>query len=131
VYNENTNSSKGEILLFDPILILQSHIALLTLVEDTKKEVESTKGIIQMAAKSLGRSILAELEKSRKSMKANKMWVDEKPLGERRYHYSIYGRREVHEISPEDLDLQRGMMIRSLERNLEELKERLNRSGGA
>lgn len=103
---------------FGPIISLNAHIALLTLVDDAKVEVETSKGIIQLAAKSAGRSIVSMLEKSRETMKENKMWVQDIPIGERRYRYTLFGKREEYEISQDDLDFHRRMMLVSLERVL-------------
>ena len=101
---------------FDPIIFLKSHIALLTILEDAKKEVGRVKGIPLMAAKALGRTITTELEKSREVMRANKMWVQEKPIRERCYQYSLFGRRDEYEISQVDLNLHVGMAMREIDR---------------
>lgn len=103
---------------FEPINSLNAHIALLTLIEDAKKELEAVRGIIEMATKALGRSLMAELEKSREVMKVNKMWVQDSPVGERRYRYSFSGRRDEHEISQTDLDLHRRMIMGTIEKDL-------------
>jgi len=104
---------------FDPIISLKSHIALLTILEDAKREVERVKGIPLMAAKALGRMIVAELNKSKASMRANKMCVQDNPIGERRYQYSLFGRRDEYEISQTDLDLHMRMVMEDIERELE------------
>ncbi|QJD83542.1 hypothetical protein [Cohnella herbarum] len=103
---------------FDPVISLNAHIALLTLVEDAKKELEAVRGIILMATKALGRSLMAELEKSREVMKVNKMWVQDSPIGDRRYRYSFSGHRDEHEISQNDLDLHRKMIMGTIEKSL-------------
>jgi hypothetical protein len=103
---------------FDTIISLKSHIALLTMVKDAKEEVEKAKGkgINLLAAKALGRCVVADLDKSRHKMKANKMWVQDVPIGERLYRYSILGRREEYEISQAELDFYRRMIIGDIEK---------------
>ncbi len=102
--------------MFDPIISLNTHIALLKMLEDAKQEVEKAKGkgIILLAAKGLGRAIMAELEKSRKTMQANKMWVYDTPIGERRYRYTLFGKREEHEIPQTELDNQVRTLINEI-----------------
>lgn len=103
---------------FDPIISLNSHIALLIMLKSAKEEVASCKGIILLAAKGIGRLIVAELESSRKTMTQNRMWVQDKPTGERRYQYSLQGRRDEYEISQSDLDLHVMMNLERMGRSL-------------
>ena len=104
--------------MYDPVIALNHHVALLTLVELTKIEVANSRGLIQLAAKSAGRDIVAELNKSRDTLRANKMWVADQPVGERRYRYSLAGRGAVHEISETDLEMNMRAIMGDLERAL-------------
>jgi len=102
----------------DPILSLQNHIALLTLLQAARDEVIKAKGINLVIAKGLGRLITAKLEQSKAKMRENKMWVQDDPIGERRYRYSLFGRRDEYEIPQADLDHQVRMALTILEQEL-------------
>jgi basic membrane lipoprotein Med (substrate-binding protein (PBP1-ABC) superfamily) len=104
---------------FDPIIALNRHIALLTLLKAAEQEVKELKGIVLKIAKVVGRIVVTKLEQSRASMKANKMWVQDNPIGDRRYQYSLYGRREEYEISTTALKLHTVMMLREMEQEIE------------
>jgi hypothetical protein len=105
---------------FDPIIALNRHIALLTLLKEAEREVSERKGIMLMSAKVTGRFISNKLRQSKSVMQANKMWLHEMPIGGRRYGYSFGGRRETYEISEEDLALHIGMVMVELERGFEQ-----------
>jgi hypothetical protein len=103
---------------FDPTNALNRHIALLTLLREAEREVGARKGILLMSAKVTGRLIASKLRQSKSAMQANKMWVNEIPVADRRYGYTLSGRRDVYEISEEDLALHIGMVMVELEREL-------------
>jgi len=103
---------------FDPVIALNHHVALLTLVEMAKVEVTKCSGINLLAAKYTGRALVAELDRSRLTMRANKMWVADQPTAERVYRYSISGQRGEHDISQEDLDLHMRAIMGDMERAL-------------
>jgi hypothetical protein len=105
--------------MFDPIIALNGHIALLTIIETAKQDLPRMKGLQLLALKGLGRMTTLELEKSKAKMKLNKMWVQEVPLGERRYRYVLNGIGNGYEISQADLDLHLGMTMGEFERQLE------------
>lgn len=107
---------------FDPILLLNRHIALLTLLKSAEQDVKATKGVVLALTKWTGRVIQSKLEESKATMRANKMWVQDIPIGERRYQYSLYGRREVYEIIKTDIELNVGMLLNEMEQELESLK---------
>jgi hypothetical protein len=96
---------------FDPINSLSSHIAILTMVEDMKDQVAKSTSLLQLAAKSLGRELMTELEESHVRMKANRMWVYDVPIGERQYRYSLHGNRQEYEIPTSELVFYRRMKM--------------------
>ncbi|QMV44481.1 hypothetical protein [Cohnella cholangitidis] len=103
---------------FDPIIALNHHVALLRLVEIAKEEVTKCSGINLLAAKYTGRVIVAELDRSRETLRANKMWVADQPTVEGIYRYSMRGQRGEHEISQDDLHLHMRAIMGDLERAL-------------
>lgn len=104
--------------MFDPIIALNHHVALLTLLNQAKEEVARYSGITLLAAKHTGRMIVAELDRSRETLRANKMWVADQSTAERMYRYSISSQRGEHEISQEDLDLHMRAIMGDMERTL-------------
>ncbi|MBW5446514.1 hypothetical protein GE107_10625 [Cohnella sp. CFH 77786] len=108
---------------FDPIIALNRHIALLSLLKAAGQEVKDSKGIIHSISKVTGRFIIRKLKQSRASMKDNKMWVQDDPIGDGRYQYTLFGRRELYYISETDLKLHTGMMLREMEQEIENLSK--------
>ncbi|QHW30334.1 hypothetical protein GZH47_05400 [Paenibacillus rhizovicinus] len=106
--------------MFDPIISLNVHIALLTARDQALKPFEESKGLVKEFARIVGQTIQHELEKSRQNMKHNKMWVDDVPVRERRYRYAHLGHRSEYEISRDDLRQHLGIVLRSLEYKIEQ-----------
>ncbi|XID91020.1 hypothetical protein ACF3MZ_21210 [Paenibacillaceae bacterium WGS1546] len=104
----------------DPTILLNHHVALLALVELAKEEVVKYNGVKLLAMRFTGKMLMAELERSRERLRANKIWVADRPIGERRYRYSLAGRRGEHEISQDDLDMHmraiEGDMVRVIDK---------------
>ncbi|MFC5402320.1 hypothetical protein [Cohnella soli] len=99
---------------------IQSHLALLTMVEDMLQEVEDLKGrgLFLIIAKGLGRSIVAELQRILTEMRENKLWVFDIPIAEHRYRYSLYGKHEEIEISPDELEFYREAAMDVIEKKV-------------
>jgi len=90
---------------YDPIIQLNRHIALLHLLSEAEHEASIRRGILLPMAKYLGRTLREKLWQSKAHMKENRMWVNDIPLEERRYAYSLQGNRKVYEIEQDDLNL--------------------------
>jgi len=108
---------------FDPIIALNHHVSLLTLLKAAKEEYAKARGITKYAARHTGAMIFAELEKSKTSMKAHQMWVAEESVGERRYRYGFRRERGEHEISQEDLKLHMRAILGDISRELMQLQQ--------
>ncbi|SFJ44606.1 hypothetical protein SAMN02799624_04556 [Paenibacillus sp. UNC496MF] len=107
---------------FDPIILLNLRIALLTALESAEEFVGETKGLTQAIGKIVGKCILSELEKSNQVMKENKMWVNDIPLRGYRYRYLLQGRRGEHEATEADINLHLGIVQRTLEHKISKCK---------
>ncbi|QHT60678.1 hypothetical protein GXP70_12490 [Paenibacillus lycopersici] len=108
--------------MYDPIIALNVHVAMLTALESAKEKMEETKGVTQAIVKVVGSLIVSEVERSKRNMKANGMWVSEVPVRDRRYLYSLHGRRAEREVSQTDLDLHLGIVARTLEHKIDKAK---------
>ncbi|WP_308637732.1 hypothetical protein [Paenibacillus silvisoli] len=107
---------------FDPIIALNVHVALLKALEKVKDHSESSKGVAQSLIKAVGRIIFEELEKSKRTMRENNMWVNESPVQERRYRYSHFGSSNEYVISNEELELHFGIVMRTLQHKIDKFK---------
>ncbi|QYR20788.1 hypothetical protein KZ483_24010 [Paenibacillus sp. sptzw28] len=109
---------------FDPMISLKTHIALLKMFDEAEYLVKESKGLTSAIGKIVGQLIVSELARSRKSMKHNKIWVNENPISEHRYQYSLQRRRDEFEISDSELNLYLTMVIKSVEQKIENMRHR-------
>ncbi|QHT61685.1 hypothetical protein GXP70_18040 [Paenibacillus lycopersici] len=101
--------------MFDPKIALNRHIALLVARDNAAEYVDSTRGLNQAIGKVVGQVITHKLAESKRSMRDNKMWVDEVPIRGMRYQYSFQGRRHEYEASQADIDLHIKMVLNNFE----------------
>ena len=107
--------------MYDPIIALNVHIALLTARDQALKQFDESKGLVKEVSRIVGQAVQREIEKSRQNMKANKMWVEDIPVHERRYRYAHLGHRSEYEISRDDLRLHLGIVLRTPEYKIEQV----------
>jgi len=108
--------------VYDPIIAVNHHIALLTLRDKLAEEMGKQKGLVRAAAQGIGRMVMRELDKSKKYMRDNGAWIAEQPVGERRYRYGYLRSRGEHEISQEELERQMQVAMGKIEQELSEIK---------
>lgn len=107
--------------MFDPIIQLNHHIALLNLKEMAVEEMGKFKGMTRSFVKIMGQLIMQELQKSKESMRANKMWIAEQPLPDGRYRYSFMGRAGTHEVTDETLEHYKRMALKAIDDRIKKI----------
>lgn len=107
---------------FDPVIALNKHIALLTLLTEAEQEVKVIKGLVLPIAKMAGRHLRQKLEQSKSTMWENKMRVQDVPISDRQYQYWLFNRREVYEVSPDTVKFHVRMLLTELENEVRSLE---------
>ncbi len=107
--------------MFDPIIQLNHHIALLHLKSMAVEEMGKFAGMTRSFIKVMGQLIMQELQKSKETMQVNKMWVAEQPLPDGRYRYSCMGRTGIHEVTEETIEHYKRMALGSIEDRLKKV----------
>ncbi len=104
--------------MFDPIIQLNHHIALLKLKEMAVEEMGKFAGMTRSFIKVMGQLIMQEIQKSKDAMRVNKMWIADQPQPDGRYRYSFMGRAGAHEVTEETLEHHKRMALGSIEERL-------------
>lgn len=104
--------------MFDPIIQLNHHIALLRLKDMAAEEMGKFAGMTRSFIKVMGQLIMQEIQKSKEAMQVNKMWIAEQPLPDGSYRYSCRGHVGTLEVNTETLEQYKRMALGSIEDRL-------------